>query len=227
MGNIFDRFGLYDFFGLLIPGMSFLIMLFYMNFPMIEDGRLPFSQTFKMIVFILFSYIAGSLMQETASWFDNECKKMKMRIKSRENYLNTNPLFEGEELKAVRKLANKLLGKEKTNDFFSDEESYKLFNICKSHLENNNKMEKADKLDAIFAMSRDFIVCNIWVLCCLIITIIYTLADKSFSFSLSYIVIIIYTLVASYIFYRRAKRYSEMRTRTIIRQYMDLNRNKI
>lgn len=229
MDNILDRFGLYDFFGLLIPGMSFWIMLFYMKFPMVDDG-LPLSQTFKVIAFILFSYVVGSLMQETASWFDNKYKKMKIRIKTRENYLNTNPLFKGEELKAVRELANKLLGNEDIEDkkhSFSDEESYRLFNICKSHLENNNKMEKADKLDAIFAMSRDFIVCNIWIFCCLMITIIYTAVEKSFSWSLSYTVIIVYTFISSYIFYRRAKRYAKMRTRTIIRQYMDLKRNEI
>lgn len=224
MDNILDRFGLYDFFGLLIPGMSFWVMLFYMDFPIIKSGSFPSSQTFRVIVFVLLSYIVGSLMQETASCFDNKCKKMRMRIKARENFLNTNPLFKGEELEEVKKIANKLLDKEKTNDNFSDDESYKLFNICKSYLENNNKMEKADKLDAIFAMSRDFIICNICVLCCLMITIFYVVIKKSFSWPLSYTVILIYTLASSIIFYRRAKRYSEMRTKTIIRQYMDLKR---
>lgn len=205
--------------------MSFWIMLFYMKFPMIDEG-LSLSQTFKVIAFILFSYIVGSLMQEIASWFDNEYKNMKVRIKSRDNYLNTNPVFKGEELKEVKGIANKLLNKEKTNDYFSDDEIYKFFNMCKSHLENNNKMAKANKLDALFAMSRDFIVCNIWIFCCLMITIIYTAVEKSFSWSSSYAVIIIYTFVSSYVFYRRANRYAKMRNRTIIRQYIDLKRNE-
>ncbi len=224
MDNILDKFGLYDFFGLLIPGMFFWIMLFYMDFPIINEEFSSSSEAFKVIIFILLSYIVGSLIQEAASCFDKKCKKMNMRIKARENYLTTNPLFKGEEFDDVKKIANKLLDKENTNVNFKKSESYNVFNICKSYLENNNKIEKADKLNAIFAMSRDFIVCNVCIFGCLLITIIYRVVRGSFNWELSYTVILIYVIISSIIFYMRAKRYIELRTKTIIRQYMDLKR---
>jgi len=223
MDNILDKFGLYDFFGLLIPGMFFLIMLFYMDFPLIKEEIYPSSQAFKILVFILVSYILGTLMQEIASFVDENY--IKMRINAREKFLDSDKhFFEEDELKEVKKIANKLLKKDRTNNCFTTSECSKLFFQCKAYLENNDKMQKVDKLDAIFAMSRDFIVCNIAILCCLLITIVDVVIERAFSCSLSYIVIFIYTLASSIIFYRRAKRYSELRTKTIIRQYMDLKR---
>lgn len=104
MDNMLDKFGLYDFFGLLIPGMTFWVLLFYMDSPMIQKEQLPSSQAFRIIVFILLSYIAGTLMQEMASWFDNNCKIMKIRINTREKFLSANFLFE----KAVYGFKNKI-----------------------------------------------------------------------------------------------------------------------
>ena len=224
MDNILDKFGLYDFFGLLLPGMTFWVLLFYMNCPIIQEEQLPASQFFRIVAFILLSYIAGTLMQEIASWLDDKCKIMKMRINARENFLNSNLLFKEEEYEEIKKAANEILGKEQTNNCFSKGENYKIFNTYKSHLENNNKMDKADKLDAIFAMSRDFIVCNICVIVCFGYTIANLIIIKQFKWSCSYTVILIYLFGSSAIFYRRAQRYSELRTKTIIRQYMDLKR---
>lgn len=225
MDNIFEKIGLYDFFGLLIPGMSFWIFIFYIDFPIIKEGILPSSQTFRVIVFILMSYIIGTLIQEIASYYDNKCKMFNFRKKSREKFLNDNPLFEGEELKEVKELANRLLNKEKKNNSFSNNECSKMFFKCKSYLENHNKMGKANKLDAIFAMSRDFIVCNVCILGCLLgKIIIYTIFSIPLEWSFSYIAIIIYTILSSIIFFRRAKRYSELRTKTIIRQYINLKK---
>lgn len=223
MDNIFEKIGLYDFFGLLIPGMSFCISIFYIDFLIIKEGILLFSQTFRIIVFILMSYIIGTLMQEIASYCDNKCKLFNFRKKSRETFLNGNLLFEGEELKEVKKFANILLNKEKNNSSFSNDECSRLFFLCKSYLENHNKMAKADKLDAIFAMSRDFIACNVCVFGCLLgKIIIYTIFSIPLEWCFSYIAIVIYIILSSIIFYRRAKRYSELRTKTIIRQCMDL-----
>lgn len=118
MDNILDKFGLYDFFGLLIPGMTFWVMLFYMDCPIILEKQFPSSQTFRIFAFVLFSYIVGTLMQEMASWLDDNCKIMKMRIKARENFLTTNLLFKDEEYEEIKKAANKILEKELINNSF-------------------------------------------------------------------------------------------------------------
>lgn len=223
MDNLLDRFGLYDFLGLLLPGMSFLIFLYYMNFPLIKDGRFPSSQTFMIIMFVLISYILGTLMQELASLLDKKC--MKMKIRAREKFLDSKkPFFKNEELKEVIEVSNNILGKNKNNKCFTNSECSKVFSQCKAFLENNEKMEKANKLDALFAMSRDFIVCNICIFICQIITIIYEVRSKSFSWSFSCLAVIAYAILSSLIFFIRANRYSKLRTKYVIRQYIDLKR---
>ena len=223
MDNLLDRFGLYDFFGLLLPGMLFLVVLYYMDFPLIQEGRFPLSQTFMVIVFILLSYIAGTLIQEIASLLDRNF--LKMRIKASEKFLDSKKtFFKDEELEEVMKISNNILKKNSNNKCFTNSECSKVFFQCKAFLENNEKMEKANKLDALFAMSRDFIVCNICILICQIITIIYGICCKSFVWSFSCIVVIVYALLSLIIFAVRANRYSKLRTKTIMRQYIDLKR---
>lgn len=222
MDNLFDKFGIYDFFGLLIPGMLFFITLLYIDFPLIKDNIYPSSSTFELIIFILVSYILGVLIQEIGSFLDR--KFTKIRIKSRENFLKPDKTFFSDyEFEEVKKIANKLLKKkDKNNEFFTNKECVKIFFECKACLENSGKMSKANKLDASFAMSRSFVVCNICIFVSLIIRFFYTILEKQFSWSLSYILILVYLFLSSVIFYNRAKRYSQMRTKTIIRQYIDL-----
>lgn len=223
MDNLLDRFGLYDFFGLLLPGMLFLIVLYYMDFPLIQEGRFPSSPTFMVIVFILLSYIVGTLIQEIASLLDEKC--FKMRIRAKEKFLDSEKtFFKDEELEEVMKISNKILKKNSNNKCFTNSECSKVFFQCKAFLENKGKMEKANKLDALFAMSRDFIVCNFCILICQVITIIYEICHKSFVLSFSCIVVIVYAILSLVIFFVRAYRYSKLRTKTIIRQYIDLKR---
>lgn len=176
-----------------------------------------------VIIFVLLSYIAGTLIQEIASLLDR--KFLKMRIKAREEFLDSKKtFFKDEELEEVMKISNKILKKNLNNKRFTNSECSKVFFQCKAFLENNEKMEKANKLDALFAMSRDFIVCNICILICQIITIIYKICCKSFVWSFSCIIVIIYAILSLIIFSARANRYSKLRTKTIVRQYIDLKK---
>ena len=215
MDKLFDRLGLYDFFGLLIPGMFFSVSLFCMDFPIIKECNYPSSQTFKVFLFILISYVFGTLFQEVASFLDD--RYTKLRITPREKFAQSNgAVFGGDELHKVRKYTNKILNKSETNNSFTDDECSMVFFKCKTYLENAHKMEKANKLDAIFAMSRDFIVCNLCILLCMSITMVYR------EFNYTYLWVIIYIILSSAIFYRRAERYSALRVKTILRQYMNL-----
>lgn len=216
MDNILDKFELFDFFSVLLPGMSLIFFLYYMDFPILAEGGLPTSQTFKVIIFILASYILGTLLQEIASFMDE--KYFKIRKNAREKFLDSNKqIFKGEELQEVRKTANSLLEKDISNNQFTNSECSKVYFECKAHLENNNKMDEANKYDAVFEMSRNFIICNICVLICLFITMIMTSACTKI-----HITIIIYILISTIIFIRRMIRYSEMRVRKVLRRYIDL-----
>ena len=208
MDNILDKLGLYDFFGLLLPGMFFIVVLDLIDFPLINLFTYPESEVFNVVVFALVSYICGTIMQEIASYIDNEKKKI------RENIIKDvlkDKKFSESERKKIEKIV-KDLSKESSS---IEDKCYGAFFICKEYLENEEKMKKADKLDAIYAMSRDFALCNFLLSICVVITMAEhntsTFYDWLFLFSL---------ITSIFVFYYRAKRYAKMRVRSIFRRYM-------
>lgn len=213
MDNILDRIGLYDFFGVMIPGMWFGLMLYFIRFPLIDKCIFPSETTIKVVIFLLLSYVVGTLIQEISSW-----KFKSLREIPKNTFLDTNSdIFKAEELNEVKKFANIKLGKNVGNHKFLEDDNEKLFFQAKIFLENSSKMEKANKLDAIFAMSRDFIVVNFGVIIGIVIT--YMTYKK---FTDLQIWIGVYSILSSFVFYARAKRYAKMRVRTIIRQYISV-----
>ena len=62
MDNLFDKMGLYDFFGILIPGMFFLGAMIVIDLPILDVFYVPDSGTVFVILFIVFSYIFGRFL---------------------------------------------------------------------------------------------------------------------------------------------------------------------
>lgn len=212
MDNIFEKLGLYDFFGLFLPGIFFIIVLILIDFPLINAFSYPDSEIFQAVAFVLISFICGSTMQEIGSFIDK--KTVNIRISARQKYLEDKELSESEREK-VKSLVNELLGKEA--DYTpNDKECEYVFFYCKEYLENEEKMYKANKLDAIYAMSRDFVVCNFLLSICIIAT---NIINKSYTNWGNWLFLIILA-VSVVIFYYRAKRYAKMRVRSIFRRYM-------
>lgn len=219
MDNLLDKFELHDFFGVLLPGMTFIIMLYFMYFSTMDVMIFTASQVFNVIVFVLASYISGTLIQECASFIDENW--VKIRINAREKFLDINsPLFKGEELQEVKKVTNKLLKKDESNNSFTRSECSKVYFECKAFLENNDKMDEANKFDAVYEMSRNFVVCNLCVLVCL-----FYILFKTSNWMEIYSIILVYISVSTVIFGKRTIRYSEMRVRKILRRYIDLKRS--
>lgn len=211
MDNILDKFGIYDFFALLLPGMFFIVMLVFIDFPLINEFSYPDSETIQVVAFILISYICGSIIQEIGSIIDKNTTKI--RISARQKYLNDKEFSESQREK-VKSLVNELLGKE-TDYTPKDNEYEDVFFKCKEYLEDEEKIEKADKLDAIFAMSRDFIVCNIFLIICIPINMYIHRTDIARD-----IICLLLLIFLSFPYYQRAKRYASMRVRCIFRRYM-------
>lgn len=206
MDNILDKLGLYDFFGLLLPGMFFTGVLVIIDFPLIISFTYPDSEVFNNIGFILVSYICGTIIQEIASYIDE--KVIKMRDSAIKEILSDEKLSKSER-KKIKKLV-----KELSKEQDESERCYDAFFKCKEYLEDNGKMKKADKLDAIFAMSRDFIVCNFILFFLVLLTI-----TKYETYTVYYL--LLFSLIASiFIFSYRAERYAKMRVRSIFRRYM-------
>lgn len=211
MDNIFDKLGLYDFFGLLLPGMFFIVVLDLIDFPLINSFTYPDSEVFRDIGFILVSYICGTIMQEIASFIDDHTKKM--RKNATKQFLSDEKFSELERIK-IKGLVNGL-SEEKDHDSIEDRCRYTYF-ICKEYLENKEKMKKADKLDAIYAMSRDFTVCNFLLSICILAT---NIINKTYTNPWNWLFLLL-LVISIFIFYYRAKRYAKMRVRSIIRRYM-------
>lgn len=222
MENIFEKMGIYDLFGLLIPGMFFLGYLIAVDCPLLGFFNAPQAGAIQGILFIVFSYILGSLMQEIAS--SVEKKTGLGRERAYENYLSDLKLNE-EEMKDIKKevciLNGKRDEKEKEEDL-TPVECRNAFFICKAQLENQGKMDKADQYDGIYCMSRNLLVCNLMILFSLIVC---GLLSGSFQCSQT-VVVLIYCAFSSPLFAYKAKRYSEMRIRTILRQYMNLKKSE-
>ena len=231
MDNILDRFGLYDFFGLLIPGMYFIFVMDLLEILQMFKFEYPTNEAIMVVMFVLFGYVIGTLMQEIGSLLDR--KLMHMRKKAMTEYLNKNvkmskidnffydteSCFTELELETIKKLIN-VEQRCNVDDLLKEEISEKCKNAFfdfKSYLEINGGMSKANKLDALFAMSRDLIVCNLVIGIC---TVIYWKEIQIFK----PIHILWYIIVSSFVLGERAQRYANMRVRAIIRRYIMLKR---
>lgn len=231
MDNIIDKFGIYDFFGLVIPGMLFLYVLIYVgDFSTCLETYADFT-VLLVVAFVLVSYMCGIWMQEIGSFLDKNF--LKIRISARRKYLDTQVVmsrtkswfiidyaFTGEELQNIQKMVEEIVECDINQLQTQDEKREKCedaFLKCKAQLENMDKMGKAEKLNSMYAMGRDLIICNIGIIVCLV----GVMAVKK-AFELQHLIIIVYVILSSIMFYRRAKRFAIMRVKTILRQYMAL-----
>ena len=212
MDNILDKFGLYDFFGLLIPGMYFFIILDFLNFPQAFGIQYPTNEGILVVTFLLFSYLIGTFIQEIATYID---KKVKLRDMPKRKFLNgANKIFSEKEHKEVQVFVKEQFG---NIDYMNKDENEMIFKKMKACIENEDKMEKADKFDAIYAMSRDMIVCNISLLIIAFINIFINVNYIHIS-----VIVCLFNTISIVIFWHRACEYTKKRVRTIIRQYISL-----
>ncbi len=212
MDNILDKFGLYDFFGLLLPGMYFFIILDFLNIPQAFGVQYPTNEGIMVVAFLLFSYLIGTLIQEIASFLD---KKIELREKAKRSFLDEDSkIWSKEELKEIQEYVRDKFG---NIDYKNKNENENIFRKMKSCMENEEKMEKADKYDAIYAMSRDLIVCNI---CLFFVALINIFINTDYIYM--NIVVFLFSAISIYILWYRACRYAKMRVRTVIRQYKSL-----
>lgn len=212
MDSILDRIGLYDFLGVFISGMLVVVVSYYLNFPLVNLIENTNSDIANVIILMLESYFLGMILQEASSIIDK--KYFKFRQKAQSNFLNdNNNVINNElELKAFRKVANKILKKQTDNHVYSKDENEYVYYQCKTFLEIHEKSDKINRINSLYAMSRSLIVS---LSLCLVAYAIYNI--KSFSIQ-AFIVISILVLLI-FIFYRRTERFSTYKIRVILRYY--------
>ena len=212
MENALNRVGLYDFFTILLSGMTAIIINYCINGDLEDDLTKILDDKFSSIIaFLLLSYVIGMILQEISSFLDKKIDIFKFRQKARENFLNEhNKVVKNKiELKEYQKLANKILEKNQTPEEYTKEECEYVYYYCKTQLELNCKSDKMEKINATYGTSRSLMFALI------IIGIQYLYYNKSLS---GVIFVVLCILIG--LFY---KRFSEYRVRVILRQYKSLN----
>ena len=198
MENALSRVGLYDFFTILLSGMTAIIIDYCINGDLEKNLTKTLNNKFNNIItFLLISYFIGMILQEISSFFDKKIKIFKFRQKAMRNFLNEhNKIVKNKiELKEYQELANKILKKDQTPEEYTEEECEYVYYYCKTQLELNCKSDKTEKINATYGTSNKSLSGVIFVVLCILIGL----------------------------FYKRCKRFSEYRVRVILRQYKSLN----
>ena len=221
-----EKFGVYDFFGVLLPGMAFTIFLIYMDCPIVKFGGQFEQESLRVVVFVVISYIVGVITQEIGSFFDEKVPRLKEKActkfleqSNEENAMNKllvwfkdDKGFCDEELDEIKRMICQMTN----TDTPCEKDCRTAFFKCKAYLENHNMAKKSEQLNAAFAMSRDMIASNALIALSLVCTIVTRDVRKLVGIDWA---IITYVLISSLLFARRAYRFSRMRVRTVLRQY--------
>lgn len=218
MENALNRVGLYDFFTILLSGMTAIIIDYCVNTDLERDFTKILDDKFSNIIaFLLISYFIGMILQEISSFFDKKINIFKFRQKATRTFLNEhNKVVKNKiELKEYQKLANEILKKDQTPEEYTEEECEYVYYYCKTQLELNCKSDKMEKINATYGISRSLMFALI-----IIIGIRYLYYNKPLS-------VIIFGVLCMVIFflYKRCKRFSEYRVRVILRQYKSSHNN--
>lgn len=218
MENALNRVGLYDFFTILLSGMTAIIIDYCVNTDLERDFTKILDDKFSNIIaFLLISYFIGMILQEISSFFDKKINIFKFRQKAMRTFLNEhNKVVKNKiELKEYQKLANEILKKDQTPEEYTEEECEYVYYYCKTQLELNCKSDKMEKINATYGISRSLMFALI-----IIIGIRYLYYNKPLS-------VIIFGVLCMVIFflYKRCKRFSEYRVRVILRQYKSSHNN--
>lgn len=214
MDTIVEKVGLYDILGVFLSGMFFVVFSLLLNVPLNRVIEITDNDSINVFIFILLGIFSGIILQEISSVIDK--KLFKFREKARVNFLNyNNAVFNNDlELRSYRKLANKILRLNKNSTYiYSHYENEYVFFYCKTYLETHGAGNKINLINALYAMSRSFILSI--PLC----TVLYLRCNTISSDSCEFITILIFCSLLTWLFYNRTKRYAFYRVRVLLRYY--------
>lgn len=224
-----DQLGLYDFFNVLIYGITFIGGLCVLNENIYNFiwNNMSFQ---KGLGIVLLVYITGMILQEIGSIIDYRitnirrgmnCSILKGDIdenneKKRKKQIIRNPIV----LQQYRNRADKILGKhiplENEERFNNEEYNGYVFSICQYYVSVKEKDKKSEKLHALFSMSISLMCCffllficalfSLWVKVDMSIKICSHLGITGNSSFIDKIILMLSFLAAGFLFLFRAKR---------------------
>lgn len=221
MESAFQKIGLYEIVGVLLTGMTSILIGMYLGVPAIHTGSID-NDLLKALLFVVASYFVGIVLQEISAWIDGKLFKFQDDYKS--NFLNEKVWTNLLELQDFQEIAytillehHKVTGFGKTN--IPAKAQLYVFFYCKDYLEVRGKDWKATTVESLSDMSRGLMIAFPCLILYLIIRPLLTSKGIDAKTILQVIVLVWLTILS----YRRAKKYALLRIRAIFRHYKMLS----
>ncbi len=231
--SVFDKLGLYDFLGYIIPGfLGILAMqIFYENilnisFPLILDDSL-----INSIVFVAISYFSGVIMHEISQFVQEKVlKKIWKGMPSEKFLLKADSVCSINEKKSYYSIANDAFGI--NDEEYDKEKSQLVFDRFRTALQQAGKDERSQLFNTYYGMYRNFstgtLICFLAYLIYSVIVLINIIFFKvNIAKDISYIVNGLAFLSFTLILFRRTRRFGETYVKYVFRGFAEYYRNQM
>lgn len=222
MEKFLEKFGLYDVFSMLIPGIFFMSLSLYL-FPFLMTGNIEsYSGISKTFLFFVLSYFSGVVFHELWRIWNGIIGKISKKKDIREKYAmeeakkvrNELDVQLAQSVKASVLQAAKLDGKGTENS-----QNKFVFNYCMNVLEMEGMAGKEEKMQVISEMSASLFLSSLF----LEFAYIISLCMGKVTADIKNILILLICIV---VFYVRKNRYARYRVDNLLRTYYILMKKK-
>ena len=209
MESVFQKIGVYYFFGILLTGTITLSVGIYLGLPITVIS--VDSEILKVILFFLESYLIGLVLQEISSMIDRRFLKITTIAAETfllpNNTIVTNPL----ELLKFQKMANHMLGKQGDDTNYEPNEQEYVYHSCILFLEATGKDRKYQEIHSNYTLSRSLMVAFP------VLSVFHLFCYKGQALHYDFIL-----LLLTFIFYSRFKNSVVYAVQTALRYYCEI-----
>lgn len=232
MKSIFDKLGLYDFLGFIIPGFLGIFAaqvlyadIFHLPFPLkLDDGFI------NSIVFIAISYFVGVIMHEISQFVQEKLlKRLWGGFPSEKFLLDNDKTCSKIEKESYYALAKESFQIEEGE--YDKEKSQLVFDRFRTALQLAGKDERSQLFNTYYGMYRNFstgsLVCFLtyflYAIVCVFKLIAYKVRIDNYSFLVTGGIFLIFTLIL----FRRTRRFGETYVKYVFRGFAEHYRNTL
>ncbi len=224
MDKILDRLGIYDLWGVFIPGIigwfSIKILFVYLNIcfgtGLGNVGDLSF--------ILVCSYLLGTILHDFGRVVAGRLLYKRKKEPSYVYLSCANDLFNEYEKQVYEKIMRKTI---KITGNVKEEYMRYFYDYCYEFLSAWQKSAKADKFESLYGMSRS-LFCFYILMGTMVIVIYPILIAYNFNIDVKrFIISVMVCFFLSSVFYRRALMFNESRVKVVLRTYISMQSKKI
>ena len=215
MSEILDRIGIYDFFGVLFPGIIAGVVGFY-YYPQLLDFFYENIQTdvLRYFFFFVYAYLFGQVLHEVGFYIEK--KWMFRKGEPQDIFLDQKGrILSDSERETYVRIFEKGYGNIKIKNNFNNKENRLIFNYCIQRISKEKMNNSYEKMQALYGMAR-----------CLYTlfganTFVYLIYLVYSRFCTIHVIInLVVSLILCILFYFRAKRYANQKVKMAMRTFL-------